>query len=189
MQIITLYVAICSLMLISSIANATVTSPLDRPSSNCRFGDQEVDHVICYGSTTFSDTAVDGGTFVSGSLALKNATLDNMEIAGNAKMDGAFVNGNTDVLGPLNAKFCNFEGNVLINSDKSTLKECAVNGSLTMESKDKSPILELQCGTKISGNLTFKGKPGIVKKSKDSTLKGHVVNGKIEIVKFKVKCS
>ncbi|GEM_PF-2184867 len=146
----------------------------------CAFGDQTTKDILCIGQTKLEGTIVDGSTFVSGDLLADNAELKEMDVSGNTTVTESTIKNNVCVVGSLNANNGDFQGNLVMESEKIVLNNSNVQGSILVKSKDKTPILELHCNTQVSGGITFEGKPGIIKKSKNSKISGKVKNGSIE---------
>ena len=107
---------------------------------------------------------------------------------GVAQMNHASATANIVVSGAMNSKHGHFTGNVTVSSDHAVLNDTKVKGSITVKSNKNNPVLELLCGSKISGDITFDGKSGVVKKSADSVVTGKVINGKTEEITQKDNC-
>lgn len=175
-----LCVAICSSLIFSVYANTH--------SGKCEFGKETVNDIFCYGPAILTDTTVKGHVAIAGPIEANNTIMASMQAIGVANLSNASVKSNVTVAGPLNSKHGTFEGDLMITSDKSVLNDSTVQGSITVKSEENAPVLELICGTKISGGVIFDGKPGIIKKSSDSVISGKVKNGKIETFLSKQKC-
>jgi hypothetical protein len=166
---------------IAVLANSEIVRP-------CTFGKETTASALCVGPTKLTETNVAGKITVVGPLDVAYANIDSMEVAGEANLNESTVNANVVVSGVLNSKNGDFEGDVKITSDKAIFTGSSIKGSLTVTSPEKTPIVELHCGSTISGSVMFIGKPGVIKKSADSEISGKVKNGVIELVKETEAC-
>lgn len=150
------------------------------------------------GKTTLDNTVVEGEAKIAGLLTAHGSTLgDNVfiaakaiisnskfnkqvKIAGDAELLNSRVVGKTKVAGFLVAKSSVFDGNIELSGDKAIFSATKLNNNLIVESKDKTPVVELICGSTVKGQITFEGKPGIVKTEQPSQAKFKVKNGTIE---------
>lgn len=154
----------------------------------CQYGKETVSAIHCYGPTILAETTVKGPTSVVGPLKADNTTMQSMKVVGVANLTHSKVKANVQVTGLLNARHGFFSGDVLIASDRAVLSASQVQGSITVQAKHAHPVIELYCGTRVTGGITFVGLAGVVKKSADSVIQGKVVNGTLETVTGKDHC-
>lgn len=155
----------------------------------CEFGKETVNNAKCFGPTKLAQTTVKGTVTVAGPLQASDSMMDGVDVKGMARMTGSNVAGNTTIAGVLAADHSKFAGDLLITSGKALFSASLIKGSITMESLHRTPMLELRCGTKVTGDVIFKGMSGVIKKSADSIVSGKVTNGTIEALADDGKCS
>lgn len=149
----------------------------------CSHGKETLPSLSCSGYAILKETTIEGNTSVSGPLRTSQSMLHTVQVAGIIEMHNSIVNGDVTVAGPLTATYSQFEKNVTIASDRATFNHSAVKGNVTMGIKNKTPVLELLCRSEVTGAVVFKGEPGIVRMTKDSAVRGKVINGTTETVK------
>lgn len=166
-----------SLFLFSCSANAYQTFGV------CNYGKQTIDSVVCYGPTVMKSTIVTGDIKVTGSLQAEDLTAKNLLIQGSVDLKNSLIKGSTNAAGYLHADHVEFKQGIAVTSNDIFLNSVKVNGMVTVTSQDKSPYLQLQCGSTITGAVLFDGKAGVVQVTGDSLVQGKVVNGAMEFVK------
>lgn len=149
----------------------------------CNFGKETVSAVVCYGPAVLKDTTVTGDVKVAGPLRAANVTMGAMSITGTADIQDSTVGGLADVIGSLNANRVTFKKSLTVTSNSVVLSHTTVNGEVTISSKSSKPYLKMQCGSTITGALTFDGAEGVVQITDDSIIQGKIINGTIEFVK------
>lgn len=149
----------------------------------CNYGKQKIDNVVCYGPTVMKATTVTGDVKVTGSLQAENLTARNLLIQGSIDLKNSLIKGSTNATGYLHADHVEFKRGVAVTSNDIFLNTVKVNGMVTVTSQDKSPYLQLQCGSTITGAVLFDGKAGVVQITGDSLVQGKVINGSMEFVK------
>lgn len=89
---------------------------------------------------------------------------------------------------PLTINHAHAKSNMQISSEKTIFSGSQVEGSIIVKTTGKAPEIALQCKTVITGDVTFVGQPGMVRKSIDSVIKGKVNNGTVVPSTSNVKC-
>lgn len=107
------------------------------------------------------------------------AETSNPDMHGVANLNNATAKANVQVAGLLTSKHGKFFGDVSLKSNHAIFIGSTIKGSITVHSI-LHPLIELRCGTRITGGVTFEGSPGVIKKSKKSSVEGKVVNGIVE---------
>lgn len=149
----------------------------------CNYGKQKIDSVVCYGPTVMKATTVNGDVKVTGSLQAENLTAKNLLIQGSVDLKNSLIKGSTNATGALHTDHVEFKQGVAVTGNDIVMSTTKVNGMVTVTSQDKSPYLQLQCGSTITGAVLFDGKAGVVQITGDSLVQGKVVNGSMEFVK------
>lgn len=149
----------------------------------CNFGKEEVPVVICYGPAVLKDTVVTGDVKVAGPFTANNVILGSMTITGTADMQDATVKGAADVTGQLTATNATFKKGLTVTADNVLLHHTVVKGSMVITAQTTNPTLTMECGSSISGTMTFMGKAGIIKITDDSIISGKIVNGSMIFTK------
>jgi hypothetical protein len=106
-----------------------------------------------------------------------------MNVIGATQLANSEVRGSVKVVGDLNADNVNFKKGIAIESDKIMLNHSSVNGLVIVTSNQKTPYVQIQCGSDVKGPVMFDGKAGVVQVTGDSVLRGKIVNGSTEFVK------
>jgi len=153
----------------------------------CNFGKQTVSDVICYGPVILKDTTISGDMKVAGSVKAAGVTIGSMTVAGSVTMESSRVNGVVNIVGSLNTNGVEFVKDLMITSSMVTLTNTKLDGSIKITSEQVKPTLVMQCGTVITGNVTFDSKAGLVQMTDDSSVQGKIVNGTQEFLQK--KCS
>ena len=74
---------------------------------------------------------------------------------------------------------------ISVTSDSVTLANTKLDGSIKVTYQQSKPTVLVECGTIVSGNIIFAGKPGVVQMTNDSSLQGKIVNGTQEFLQKK----
>ena len=151
----------------------------------CNFIKEKVSSVICYGPTILNETIVTGDVKVAGTLKASKVLIGSMTINGSADIQNARVSGLVNVKGYMHASFVNFENDLRITTTKLDFDHTSVKGSVTISSDKIKPYFKIECGSDITGSVTFEGVPGVVQMTDDSAIHGKINNGEIEFVKTK----
>lgn len=152
----------------------------------CNFGKEQVPAVMCNGPTVMKQTTVAGDIKVTGSLQADMITVQSILVQGSTQISNSQVSGSVNVTGNFNADHVEFKRGIAIQSDNIILNSTKVNGLVTISSPNKTPYLQIQCGSQVTGAVLFDGKPGIVQiTANDSVIKGKIVNGSSQYVEKK----
>lgn len=143
----------------------------------CNHGNETLASVICDGPSVFKQTTVKGDMKISGTLQAEGVTAGSLTVLGDTQISNSQVKGRTNIVGSLKANNVRFEKGLNVESDKIFLSQSEVKGSLIITSKDKTPYIELQCGSVIKGNILFDGKAGVIKVTVNSASQGKIQNG------------
>ncbi len=153
----------------------------------CNFGNEKVDTIICYGPAVLKDTTIAGDVKVAGPLKANNISAGAMHIAGSATVQQSKVLGPADISGPLYAEKVTFEKGLNVSANSVTLHGTRVKGSMVITSQATKPYLKMECGSIITGGVTFDGMEGVIQVTDDSMVQGKIVNGTLEFIRK--KCS
>jgi len=153
----------------------------------CNYGKEIVPAVICYGPAVLKGTTVVGGMKVAGPLKAINVMSGPIAVTGSADLQNSKIKGPATITGSLKATGVSFQQGLVITTDDILLTHSTVIGSVTVNSQTKKPYLKMECGSTISGSVTFGGMAGVIQITDDSIVQGKVINGSMEFVKK--KCS
>lgn len=170
-------------IVIAGLANAYAYTGFDV----CNFGNEKVTSVICYGPAVLKDTTVTGDVKVAGPLKASNISAGTMHIAGSATVQGSKILGSADVAGKLYAEKVTFEKGLNVSANAITLRSSIVKGPVVVSSQATKPYLKMECGSVVTGSVTFEGMEGIIQVTDDSMVQGKIINGTLEFVRK--KCS
>lgn len=149
------------------------------------------------GQTTLDNTVIEGPARIAGKLKTHGSRINgdlsiaskanftqsliknHLKVSGDAELLNTRVGGQTKVAGVLMAKHSIFNGPVKVAGERVVFSAVRLNKGLTVESKNKTPIVELACGTRVKGPIIFEGKSGIVKVEQPNKTKIKVTNGKV----------
>lgn len=148
----------------------------------CNYGKETIASVICYGPTVMKGTTVTGDIKVTGSLQAETISAQALVIEGAATISDAQIDGYVNVTGEFSADHVKFKKGVAITSYDITFNHSTVGGLVTITSPDKTPYVQVQCSSVITGAILFDGKAGVVQLTGDSIVKGKVINGSMEFV-------
>lgn len=123
------------------------------------------------------------------SVLLISSSAVNALTNGIANISNSTAKANVIIAGPLVSKHAYYAGDISISSNQTIFYDSRIKGSITIKSTQKNPVLELHCKTKITGDVTFVGEQGLIKKSTDSVIGGKVTNAKVEELPAGEKCS
>jgi hypothetical protein len=149
----------------------------------CNFGKEVVEAVICYSPAVLKQTTIKGDIKVTGSLKADSITARGMIIEGNVDIQNSQINGQVNVTGDFYANNVEFKKGVAVTGTDIVLNNSNVNSLMTITSTIKTPYLQVQCGSVISGSVLFSDKAGVVQITGDALVQGKVVNGSLEFVK------
>lgn len=149
----------------------------------CNHGKETVASVICNGPTVLKQTQITGDIDITGTLEAEGISVTAMTVMGSADLSASTVRGAVKVAGDLTADHVEFKKGVAVQSDKIMLNHSTVNGLLIITSEQKTPYVQLQCGTDVKGSVMFDGKAGVVQVTGDSIVRGKIVNGSTVFVK------
>lgn len=150
----------------------------------CNHGKENLSTVVCYGPTVLKETTVAGEIKVTGPLRAYDVTSGGVNVVGSVSLEKSMVKGRVVIVGPFSAQQTDFVGDMDMTSNEAVLSQTKVRGSIVLHSSQTEPHLKLQCGTIVTGSVTFADKPGIVEVTDDSIVQGKVVNGDIAFVKM-----
>lgn len=149
----------------------------------CDYGKNVVDEVVCYGPTVMKGTTVKGDIKVTGPFQANNISAKNLVIEGPVEISNSQIAGSVKTAGEFSADHVEFKKGVAVTANNVVLNHSVVNGLMTITSNQKTPYLQVQCSSVITGAVLFDGKAGVVQITGESLVKGKVVNGAMEFVK------
>ena len=143
----------------------------------CNYGKQTVATVSCDGPTVLIDTTVMGDVTVLGTFKATNVSMGLLNITGDTDLDSCKITGAANVIGSLNATKTTFRKGLVATTDHILLHHTTVRGTLIINSPNTNPTLTMECGSSVSGTVTFVGKAGIIHITDDSIVQGKITNG------------
>ena len=144
----------------------------------CQIHDTTTSELTCFGSAELNHVTVNGALSVFGPLKLTNTIVKgSVDVKGLVTAINSTIQGPAIIYGPMTATTMLFNSNINSFTTTMILNKTEVQGSILIESSDKSPTLELTDNTIVRGNIEFSKQSGIVKLSKDSQVIGAVTNG------------
>lgn len=147
----------------------------------CNYGKEDVSSVVCNGPTIMKQTTVNGDVNVTGSLQADMIFVKSVIVKGSTQLSNSRVSGSVNIVGDLDADNIAFAQGIAVQSDNIILNHTKVNGLVTITSPDKTPYLQIQCSSEVTGSILFDGKPGVVQiTSDDSVIRGKIINGSTE---------
>lgn len=145
---------------------------------SCQMKNTSVNELVCFGPTQLTNVTVKGPLSVFGPLELIKTTVNgSVDVKGLLSCKQSVVKGPIIVEGPITAVTTVFHSNVTSYANEIILNQTEVKGSLSIESKEKKPILQLINHTIIRGNITFSKQAGVVNLTEESQVLGTLVNG------------
>ena len=145
-------------------------------STYCDAGN--VDELNASGIVNINRTHVMGASNIKGSLNAQSAIFKSLNIYGNAYLKNVKVNDGTKITGYLEAIQSHFE-NLDVAADKVILDQTSINHLVVTQSQGGITLIVLKNGSKVNGNICFKGVKGHVRLEGGSTINGQVINGDV----------
>jgi hypothetical protein len=150
----------------------------------CNHGNETIDSVMCNGPAVLKQTTVKSNMNVTGALHAEGISVAAaMTVLGATEISDSEVDGQVKISGDLSADHVQFKKGVAVDSSNILLNHTSVNGMLIVTSPDKTPYVQVQCGSVVKGAVMFDGKPGVVQVTGDSEVAGKIINGSTEFVK------
>ena len=138
--------------------------------------------------TVNGPVTLNGGRFgpvlIRGSLRSNQVTFQkSVQVRGPASFDRDHVYSGVKITGNIQCLASQFDGAVNVMSSSSRFNACKMN-SIVMSGDDtlRTPALYLRDHSMVSGDISFKNKPGIVYLSANSHIYGRVNNGTIKMI-------
>lgn len=119
---------------------------------------------------------------VNGPAIVQSAKIADVEINGPLLMrDSTLTGKQVRINGPLMAKKSVIKGDINIATQYMKLDQTLAKNIVVRDGRRrKSTIVDLENHSVVSGDVIFKGKPGVVVLKTGSVVKGRVINGRIE---------
>jgi len=171
----------CLFLMILSIASNSLYAYSG--FSVCNHGNETLSSVMCDGPSVLKQTQITGDMNIAGTLQADGISVTSMKVIGETRIANATVRGSVNVVGDLSASHVVFSKGIAIQSNNILLNHTTVDGLVIVTSPDKTPYVQIQCGSDVKGSVMFDGKAGVVQITGDSILRGKVVNGSTEFVK------
>lgn len=179
----------------ATLASTTATGTVSVAGGPFEATDSSVESILVAGNAITNNSKVMGNTVITGPLTSTHSHFD-----GNLTIDSdTIVLSDTTVKGSVVMKAD--QPDMLDKIDETIKVESQEPNQLTeankpneaakkeeAERKNIQPVIEMRCGTDITGDVTFIGLSGIVKKSPDSLIGGKVINGTVEVLHTDEKC-
>jgi|GEM_PF-2511557 len=141
------------------------------------------------GKLTAHGSTFNGDVFLAAKASFSNSKLNKqLNTTGKTELINSRVRGKTKSAGVLVAKRSIFDSSVKLAGDNAIFSNTQLNSDLIVESKDKTPTIEMICGSTVKGQISFEGEPGIVKTEQTSKAKFKIKNGRLEKI-TEVTCS
>lgn len=155
----------------------------------CTYSNTTLKNLTCFGPATLVGTKVTGKLSVYGPLTLDDAYVNKVTVKGMIRSKNSKIHGVTSVYGPIFADKTKFFSDVFSATTVLQLVKSTVKGKLTIESKDKHPILYMACNSVIKKGVVFSNLSGLIKISNNSNIRGKIDNGtKQKWSKEAIKC-
>ena len=144
----------------------------------CKLTNVAVNELTCFGAAELNNVTIKGALSVFGTLSMiKTAVNGSIDVKGSFSSTNSVVKGPVITYGPISATTTVFNSNIISYTTDIVLNASEVKGSLSIESKDKIPTLQLIDHTIVTGNVTFSKQAGIIKLDPGSQVLGSVTNG------------
>lgn len=178
----------------ATLASTTVTGTVSVAGGPFEATDSSIDSMLVAGNAITTNSKVMGNTVITGPLTSNHSHFD-----GNLTIDSdTIVLSDTTVKGSVVMKadqpdmLDKIDETIKVESqqsDKLTGANKPIEPAKKEETKNEiQPVIEMRCGTDITGDITFVGLSGIVKKTPDSIIGGKVINGTVEVLNTDEKC-
>jgi hypothetical protein len=139
----------------------------------------QVDEIEVNGFLSVSGTTI-GKVTVNGQSGTIDANINEMVINGDLQTRNTKLN-QLQLLGSKGASLIDTSLTNINSTGFIFLTNSKVAGSITITNSGNEPrkIVSVGSSSVVQGNITFVGKDGVVYKSKDSTINGQVINGRV----------
>jgi cytoskeletal protein CcmA (bactofilin family) len=151
-------------------------------SGFANYGKETLSSLKSNGFVTLSGTTVKGLVDVNGKLEADGASIGSMDVNGSVTLTNCRVNGKARVNGFFSATKTAFFDECSVASQKVILTACTAP-SIVIRDISWMPgtqVLELQGGSKVSGNVTFESGKGKIILSEESLVAGTIIGAEIE---------
>ena len=138
----------------------------------CKLTNVAVNELTCFGAAELNNVTIKGALSM-----IKTAVNGSIDVKGSLSSTNSVVKGPVITYGPISATTTVFNSNIISYTTDIVLNASEVKGSLSIESKDKIPTLQLIDHTIVTGNVTFSKQAGIIKSDPESQVLGSVTNG------------
>jgi hypothetical protein len=145
------------------------------------FGKETVNFIQANGTVVLDGTKVLGLVQVNGTLEADEASMEGLQINGQAALKNCLISNDTHINGSLNADNTKFQKDLSVASQKITLRICSVD-HLTVrpvEGYNGVQIIDLRSGTKVTGPIVVESGNGEVWLSSNSEVAGDISGAKV----------
>ena len=125
---------------------------------------------------------INGGSFgfvrVHGNLTAQQAQFnDAVTLNGNAKLDSDTFMERVNATGVVNCQASIFKKTLNLTASHSSFNGCVIPTLNINNKTNKPPVIFLSNNAKVTGDVVFNGKAGIVYLTGNATIQGKVLNG------------
>lgn len=149
----------------------------------CSYTNLTLPSIVCYGPAVIKDTTVSGDMKVAGAVKATNLKANTMTVTGSLDVENSKIKGLVSITGELLAKNSTFSKDITIEGDHIILDRVRLNGSMNVTSVTNTPYLTFQCGTIVTGSVSFTGRAGVIEITSDSLVQYKIKNGSQIFVK------
>ncbi|MCH1429452.1 MAG: hypothetical protein GWP59_08975 [Chlamydiales bacterium] len=133
------------------------------------------------GSIDLEGVEVKKTTKVQGAAKIEGGRFLDLIVSGVLDVEDAKIQGNTEVIGELDAESTEFQQQLMFTGEELELKSSTANDIVIKVNGSKKHIqrLHIKEGSKVSGNITFESGNGEVVIDEESSFSGNLEGGKI----------
>jgi hypothetical protein len=150
-------------------------------ASGGAFGAAIFDNLTSNGILKLNGTTVKNTLHVDGSLLTQGASLNAVEVCGEANFKNTIIAQAIQVIGSLRAEKCTFKGHLSLTSIRATFLGSQIGSiHVSKESNCKGhQIIELKQKTSVDGPIVFESGKGEVHSYPGSYVSGPITGGKL----------
>ncbi len=144
------------------------------------YGAETVPELQANGCVVLNGTRITHHCIVNGHLRAENAYIEQMQINGQATLEGCLVAKKSVVCGSLTATHSKFTDELSISSERVVFKDCVIDSIhiLQIGGYDGVQTVELRGSTKVAGPIIFDSDKGKVVSDPETEIAGGIICGK-----------
>lgn len=157
-----------------------ISSSFAQAAGMQNYGKETVSKIRGDGLVKLNGTTVTETIIVNGNLTAKDATIEDLEVNGLAKLTNCKVNGSSKINGVILANNTKFN-NITTSCERVIFNGCSINSIHVLEISGYkgSQTIELRNKTKVEDGITFDSGKGIIIKDSNSS-PGDLVGGSVK---------